>query len=878
MTSNELHIECTAYLSRDEHHSLRMGERATGRVSLLAGLLLVSLLVGFSSAQTANVSLETSLNQPVGQTWYTPAQPMTMSTFFSNSGSATSFDNDPSCDIILNVYDSEGVQVHDGSDECRGLSRGIDLFAGETKEMNALSWDMKNEQGSWQPSGFYTVEAFHPSTGLNDSTTVRIQTPVIVPDELEYTVMMTHRTAETSGPMVSIINLNNPTTQSVDVSSAGPCSMEIEIGTTRSIGMACFAGVDLIMPGEQLFIGHILTDALSQENITISTPGGSYQYSFSPQESQAETSSVEAALSINWDGRELMEYTNGEALALSVDMVSSSEAAQTLQFTTTCKAELWILDDFGEVVFDSRAENPCQDIDLEMELSPNGPLNFALPQWGFFKADGCLVSPGKLTVIVELPQYGLSTSSQIQYVDLIPNPCDSQSSLTFTPTITPEGETSLSLSSSFENTQEEHFLRMVNPCTYTLTFIDQNQDVAYQLQTLCDDYSGRKLLLPPGSQNAPFSTVSVAMVQEGMPLLLDGAYTLEIALESSPRAIQTLQFDWPMYSEQSSDEPISNSPVETFELMGTWNGLLTEQGTCWVLNTEGEQYLLSHARNAGQWQPTSEVEGIYIVHIESASPACQTFNAPSVAVLEVQLEQLPEVADEDTATDAQMDSPGEETIPAPVVAAVSVVVTTSLLSLMFIVAASNESLRIPSTLAGLWFLGLLGKTHETTDGRYQRGRLMGYLTANPGCHFRALMAALDMSNGQITHHLRILENEENVWRKKDGRLVRFYPFTNQLHPNMIEEDLPVPPLSPDPNSLQGKILSLLDEDGQLGGFPTQAELAKRLEKSQQLISHHLRTLQKYGLVERRKMGVKNRYKLTREAIFLLETSVDFSRD
>ena len=65
-------------------------------------------------------------------------------------------------------------------------------------------------------------------------------------------------------------------------------------------------------------------------------------------------------------------------------------------------------------------------------------------------------------------------------------------------------------------------------------------------------------------------------------------------------------------------------------------------------------------------------------------------------------------------------------------------------------------------MAGLWFLGLLGKTHETTDGRYQRGRLMGYLTANPGCHFRALMSALDMSNGQITHHLRVLESEEHV--------------------------------------------------------------------------------------------------------------------
>jgi len=218
----------------------------------------------------------------------------------------------------------------------------------------------------------------------------------------------------------------------------------------------------------------------------------------------------------------------------------------------------------------------------------------------------------------------------------------------------------------------------------------------------------------------------------------------------------------------------------------------------------------------------------------------------------------------------------EQATIAPVATVVTVVVTTSVLSLVLAIGLTNEGLRIPATMAGLWFLGLVGKTHETTDGRYQRGRLMGYLTANPGCHFRALMSALDMSNGQITHHLRILEAEENVWRKGDGRLVRYYPFTNQLHPHMDEDDLPVPLLSPDPNSLQGKILAVLDHDGAMGQFPTQAELAKRLEKSQQLISHHLRTLQKYGLVERRKMGVKNRYKLTREAIFLLETSEDLT--
>ena len=67
-------------------------------------------------------------------------------------------------------------------------------------------------------------------------------------------------------------------------------------------------------------------------------------------------------------------------------------------------------------------------------------------------------------------------------------------------------------------------------------------------------------------------------------------------------------------------------------------------------------------------------------------------------------------------------------------------------------------------------------------------------------------------------------------------------------------------------------MRLLDDDGQMGDLPTQAELANRLDRSQQLVSHHLRTLQKFGLVEKRRMGMRNRYRLTREAVFLLETT------
>ncbi len=383
--------------------------------------------------------------------------------------------------------------------------------------------------------------------------------------------------------------------------------------------------------------------------------------------------------------------------------------------------------------------------------------------------------------------------------------------------------------------------------------------------------------MPEASQPLEFDAIDISMIQDGTPLLPDGYYTLSLTMLSTSPSTVTLPFAWPADHGVEEEEPTVVETVQPFELTGTWTGLLTDQGTCFVMDADGETFLLSNARTLPNWQPSAQNQGVYVVVETSSSPACSDYLAPSVEVVEVRMEQP--IASEEAGPVVVLDEPTTTVVESnAVVTAVSVVVTASVLSMFVMVAATNEGLRLPATAAGLWFLGLIGKTHETTDGRYQRGRLMGYLTANPGCHFRALMSALDMSNGQITHHLRILEAEEHVWRKNDGRLVRFYPLTNKLHPNTSEEDLPVPPLSPDPNSLQGKILNLLDQDGDMGQFPTQAELAKRLEKSQQLISHHLRTLQKYGLVERRKMGVKNRYKLPRDAVFLLETSDDFAHD
>ena len=80
---------------------------------------------------------------------------------------------------------------------------------------------------------------------------------------------------------------------------------------------------------------------------------------------------------------------------------------------------------------------------------------------------------------------------------------------------------------------------------------------------------------------------------------------------------------------------------------------------------------------------------------------------------------------------------GYEVITITEIAVVGAASSSILLGLLIFIS-NTESLRIPVTSAGLWMLALVGKTHETSDGRFQRGRLIGYLTANPGCHFRGL--------------------------------------------------------------------------------------------------------------------------------------------
>ncbi|RPG70970.1 MAG: ArsR family transcriptional regulator [Euryarchaeota archaeon TMED99] len=861
-------------------------------VALFASLLLLSSLPLFAIAETSDVVFSIE-EEPQANQWYEAEDILQITAMFTNTGSQTSIENDPSCGSVLQVSDAQGTLIIDESSSCRGQTQSIDLAEGETYSFEPLTWNLQDEAGEFVEPGIYTVSAFHSATQSVASKTIQVQTPVEVSGELELLLDLTTRLNEIQQEEEVIlgVTLRNPTSESIPLPLSDGCLVKLDVNEVSSLNMPCFAGFQSLEPYEQTLLGHVLFEdaslvqGLNTIQASLPTQLLSNALSFTFEDSTLIDTSLQDILvtEVLHEESETNLYSQGDIFRSSILMSNDGQDTVSLKFTDSCRAEMWIVDEAGDIMFDSRMLKNCNALELDYILDENEQVQFTLPDWTFTDLEGCEVASGDYTMVAEIPEFHLSSIQTIHYEKVTSTLCKNPLSVEMIPEITSiEGGFDLVLEVSPLN--DEVDLRWIGPCAVMITIIDLSTIEEVHSQALmCDSYDGRHFVLPSDDNAAPLQLQvgSVDMLDMEFQPLPDGEYQMVLSLETNPQTRAGFVFSWPIADEETPMEQSVEVVVEQQSrlLSGTWSGLQTEMGTCWMFESPDEGQLLLSSAILGQWVPQQGWSGTYEVVDSPAARACANFQAPSFQVRSIEAETPIEVTTPpaDIAEKEATVTPQEQVVSlAP---SVLVVVTTgSILSLLVTLVFSNESLRIPSTAAGLWFLGLLGRTHETTDGRYQRGRLMGYLTANPGCHFRALMAALDMSNGQITHHLRILEAEEAIWRRKDGRLVRYYPLTNSLYPSMAEDDLPVPPLSPDPNSLQGKILTLLDRDGPLGEFPTQAELAVRLEKSQQLVSHHLRTLQKFGLVEKRKMGLKNRYKLTREAIFLLETNTDFTRE
>ncbi|MGA0331882.1 MAG: ArsR family transcriptional regulator [Candidatus Poseidoniaceae archaeon] len=849
-----------------------MGEVRTRRLVASSLVMLLVLLVPVSAEDSSTVRLEIDVMDENSKPWYGIGDSVVLAASIVNDGAATSITEDPSCGTVMLISNAEGTTIVDESVGCREQSRGLDIDAGTTA-LDQHEWDLTDQDGAPVAPGLYTISIELAGSGLSSAVEVMVQQNAGLPSELIFSTSIAHREDVLSigEPFIVTYELHNPTSRSIDLNGFDSCQLLISF-EEEGLGPSCTADAATIAPYAVIGLGHSMLQAnnVGTSTLTIQTPDAQVIGSFDVPVQEAPVQSTPLEASINTLST---SFIQGELFDGSITLENSGTESKLLRFTNTCRASYWVTDSNG-VVFDSLDQANCRTTELDVVVGASSQSTFSLQSWAFVDQVGCSMLSGDYVLVAEIPEFGYASSIDVDFRRIQSADCGTTSEPTPSLMIELDENDAPVFQLQLTGMEEQTDIHWLEICKASLQLwnLDQTEKVL-EKNVLCNGEDRFDQPLRLSSENV----LQFELEELNAFSYEDAEYLVRIDMATDQNLILEHEFNWPLDAEV--EEPVvveeenqKQNPVVVLD--GVWSGVLTPDGTCWMLeNDAGVVHMLADSTIA-TWTPERGSTGTYQAQQSEANIKCSRFTAESYTFMAI-IEEIPVAEDEpvvEESTLVETEAIEEEVLPEWAPQAVTVLTVSAILSMLGFAAFNNEAIRISTTLTGLWLLGLIGKTSETSDGRFQRGRLLGYLTANPGCHFRALLSALEMSNGQLSHHLRVLEQEESIWRRKDGRLVRYYPLTNTLHPLLEDEALPVPILAPDPLSLQGKILVLLDHDSQMGDFPTQAELAKRLDKSQQLISHHLRTLEKYGLIEGRRMGMRNRYKLTKEAIFLLETS------
>lgn len=136
-------------------------------------------------------------------------------------------------------------------------------------------------------------------------------------------------------------------------------------------------------------------------------------------------------------------------------------------------------------------------------------------------------------------------------------------------------------------------------------------------------------------------------------------------------------------------------------------------------------------------------------------------------------------------------------------------------------------------------------TREEILDHYTRGKIHGYILANPGEHYNSIRKALGIPNGSFAYHLQVLERECMIKSKRDGLYRRFYPFGAKI-PEGRKFRL---------NDTQKIILGRISERPGI----SQGDIARLLGVKPSTINYHINKLKIAGLVNCERKGISVRY-------------------
>ncbi len=148
----------------------------------------------------------------------------------------------------------------------------------------------------------------------------------------------------------------------------------------------------------------------------------------------------------------------------------------------------------------------------------------------------------------------------------------------------------------------------------------------------------------------------------------------------------------------------------------------------------------------------------------------------------------------------------------------------------FIVATEIGKYALFSTLTPLY-----NKTRKKRDSKfeYNKGSIRGYIIGNPGKSYSTIKKVLELSNGTLSYHIKILEQNGVIKSERDGLHRRFYPANVTLGEAVF-----------DLTDIQQKIYETIEK------FPgiSQQGVATELDISQQKVNYNIQQMFKARLI------------------------------
>lgn len=123
---------------------------------------------------------------------------------------------------------------------------------------------------------------------------------------------------------------------------------------------------------------------------------------------------------------------------------------------------------------------------------------------------------------------------------------------------------------------------------------------------------------------------------------------------------------------------------------------------------------------------------------------------------------------------------------------------------------------------------------ENVLDNYLRGKVHGYIIANPGDHYNSIRFTLNLKNGALAYHLKVLEKEGLIVSMRDGIYKRFYPAGVRI--------------SKDDGKRITKIQRDITEMIRIKPGVTQKELAEFMRVSNQVVNYHIKILESSRIV------------------------------